>query len=279
MTKIDAHQHFWHPARADYGWIPAADPVLDRPYAPADLLPFLGATGIERTVLVQAAPSVAETEYLLGIADATPFVAAVVGWIDFERPDRIATLRRLAAHPRLAGVRPMIQDIPDDGWMLRSDIQWAFEALIDLGLGFDALGLPRHLDNLHALLTRYPEMRVVLDHCLKPPLRDRGSGDFHRWADGIARLAADTGACCKLSGLVTEADADCGDDALRPCVEHVLECFGAGRVMWGSDWPVSRLRVEYDAWFNQARRLTAQLPDSQRERIFGGTAVEFYRLE
>ncbi|MEY2955416.1 MAG: hypothetical protein RL123_144, partial [Pseudomonadota bacterium] len=115
--KIDAHQHFWNPARGDYFWMPKGDPVLDRPYGPADLAPSLARHGIDATVLVQAAPTIAESEYMLGIADAAPFVAGVVGWVDFEKPGDIAELRRLAGHPKFKGVRPMIQDIPDDAWM------------------------------------------------------------------------------------------------------------------------------------------------------------------
>jgi hypothetical protein len=147
-------------------------PVLARPYGPADLAPQLAAHDITHTVLVQAAATVDETEYMLGIADATPHVAAVVGWIDFEKPSDLAHLKRLAQHPKFAGVRPMIQDIPDDDWMLRDDVQWAFRAVSDLGLTFDALGFPRHLANFHTILTRYPDLRVVVDHCMKPQIRD-----------------------------------------------------------------------------------------------------------
>lgn len=248
MTQIDAHHHFWNPARGDYGWMPAEDPVLSRAYGPADLAPGLAATGVTRTVLVQAAPSTAETEYLLGIADATDHVAAVVGWIDFEDPRQIDTLRRLARHPKFVGVRPMIQDIADDGWMLRDDVQWAFRALCDLDLSFDALGFARHIAPFLTLLGRYPSMRTVLDHCLKPQLRDPRPETFATWADGMARLAARTDARCKLSGLVTEDDQMPDDASLRPYSDHVLAVFGADRVMWGSDWPVAGLRCAYGDW-------------------------------
>ena len=278
VPVVDAHQHFWHPARGDYGWMPPDDPVLTRPYGPADLAPALEATGVERTVLVQAAPSVAETEYMLGLADATAHVAAVVGWIDFEREGDRATLERLAAHPALVGVRPMIQDLPDDDWMLRGDVQWAYRALVDLDLTFDALGFPRHLERFHALLTRHPDMRVVLDHGLKPQLRAHGEEGFAAWRRGMARLAADTGAHVKLSGLVTEADDDWSVEALRPYTDHLIDAFGPDRVMWGSDWPVVRLRCEYERWHAMARELTAHLDTKARARIFGGTAAAFYRL-
>ena len=277
MNVIDSHHHFWHPARGDYGWMPPDDPVLSRAYGPADLAPGLAATGVQQTVLVQAAPSVAETEYMLGLADATPHVAKVVGWIDFEDPSQISTLKRLARHPKFAGVRPMIQDLPDDAWMLREEVQWAYRALLDLDLSFDCLGFPRHLAHFHTLLTRYPGMRAVIDHCMKPQFRAHSAEAFRHWADGIARLA-ETGACCKLSGLVTEADKDWTDAVLRPYTDHVIAVFGAGRVMWGSDWPVLRLRCDYTDWHAQAGRLTAHLDPADRALLFGGTARQFYRI-
>ena len=272
---IDAHQHYWHPARGDYGWMPPDDPVLARPYGPADLAPELARAGVERTVLVQAAPTVAETEYMLGIADATPSVAGVVGWVDCERPEDRATLERLAGHPKMLGVRPMIQDIPDDDWMLREDVAWGFAAAAEMDLTFDALGFPRHLGRFDRLMGRYPDLRVVVDHCMKPHVAS-GEG-FEDWAAGMAWLAA-RGACCKLSGLVTEAAEGWSVEDLRPYAEHVLEAFGPERVMWGSDWPVCLLRASYAEWLEAARALTAGLDAAGRERVFGGTAAVFYGL-
>ena len=176
--RIDAHQHYWEPRRGDYEWMPEGDPVLDRRYGPADLAPALARHGIARTVVVQGAATVEETEYMLGIADATETVAAVVGWVDFEKPDHRRHLERLARHPKLAGIRPMIQDIPDVDWMLRADVQWAYRAVIDLDLTFDALGFPPHLDNFLTIFGRYPDLRVVIDHCMKPRIRDHSAGAF-----------------------------------------------------------------------------------------------------
>jgi L-fuconolactonase len=277
MPRIDAHQHYWSPARGDYGWMPKDDPVISRPYGPADLSPELERLGIGHTVLVQAAPTVGETEYMLGIADATPHVAAVVGWVDFDDPSHLAHMKRLANHPKFAGVRPMIQNIPDDGWMLRDEVQWGFRAVCDLGLTFDALGFPRHLANLHAIQLRYPEMRVVLDHCMKPQIRTHSEDTFRSWADGMTRLA-EAGAYCKFSGLVTEADPDWTVADLQPYAEHVFGVFGAERVMWGSDWPVCRRRGEYGVWHAAAEQLAAGLSEAETARIFGGTASEFYGL-
>ena len=276
--QIDAHQHFWHPGRGDYGWMPKDDPVLSRPYAPAELWPQLQAAGVEGTVLVQAAPSVAETEYMLGIADAAPWVLGVVGWVDFEKPSDLAELKRLAGHPKFKGVRPMIQDIPDDGWMLREDVQWAFRALCDLGLRFDALGFPRHLAHFLTILKRYPAMQVVVDHCMKPQIREKSDSHFRFWADGMSRIADETAAVVKFSALITEADADWTVDDLRPYVDHVFSAFGPERVMWGSDWPVCRLRGEYADWRAAALELTAGLSDVDRALVYGGTAAGFYGL-
>lgn len=278
MVQIDAHQHYWQPARGDYDWMPMDDAMLARPYGPADLAPQIAAHGIGHTVLVQAAATIAETEYMLGLADATPSVAAVVGWIDFENPADLAHLRRLAGHPKFVGVRPMIQDIPDDDWMLRDDVQWGFRALADLDLTFDALGFPRHLAHFHTILKRYPDLRVVVDHCMKPQIRDHSDANFRFWADGMARIADETGAYCKFSALVTEAAPDWTLEDLRPYVAHVFDRFGADRVMWGSDWPVCRSRCEYGDWRAAAAALTADLSDAERARIYGGTASEFYGL-
>ncbi len=279
--KIDAHQHYWEPRRGDYDWMPQDDPILSRRYLPADLAASLGKHGIARSVLVQAAATVEETAYMLGIADASETVAAVVGWVDFENPDHLHHLERLAQHPKFVGVRPMIQDIPDVDWMLRDDVQWAYKAIIDLDLTFDALGFPPHLDNFLTLLRRYPELRVVIDHGMKPRIRDHAEGPevFDRWAEGVFRLADQTQASCKFSGLVTEAKEDWTLDDLRPFTDHILAAFGPDRVMWGSDWPVCQLRASYDAWREAAQGLTAHLGEAERAQVFGGTAIGFYRLE
>ncbi|MBW4707394.1 amidohydrolase family protein [Roseobacter sp. YSTF-M11] len=278
--KIDAHQHFWQPARGDYDWMPKDNATLNRPYAPDDLAPKLTRHGIDGTVLVQAAATVEETEYMLGLADATPSIKGVVGWINFEDPRQLSHLTRLTAHPKFLGVRPMIQDIPDIDWMLRDDLQWAYRAIVDLDLTFDALGFPQHIPNFLTLMKRYPDMRVVYDHCMKPHIRDQRAGKdaFSDWARGISRLAEETEGYCKLSGLVTEADDGWQADDLRPFALHILGAFGAGRVMWGSDWPVCKLQATYDDWHDLATRFTAHLTPDERADVFGGTAARFYRL-
>lgn len=275
--KIDAHQHFWRPARGDYGWLDNAPAALRRDFLPADLAPTLASCGIDATVLVQAAPSVDETHYLLGLADATPFIAGVVGWIDFEQAAQRAQLDRLAAHPRLVGVRPMVQDIPQDDWVLSPRLDWAFSALQETGLAFDALGFPRHADVFLALAQRYPRLRMVLDHGLKPT---PGGPDLAAWEQAMRRLADETPAFCKLSGLPTEAGPGSTPELLRPCIEHLLDCFGADRLIWGSDWPVLSATQPYDTWLQTCVSVLTDCGcDAQaRAKVFGGNAAAFYRL-
>jgi L-fuconolactonase len=273
--KVDSHQHFWNPARGEYGWMESegAKP-LRKVVMPKDIAPHLEAYGIDRTVLVQAAPTIAETEYMLGIADATSFVAKVVGWIDFENRDDLKELARLAKHPKFAGVRPMIQDLPDAEWMHRKDVQWAFDAIIDLDLTFDALGFPIHLDPFHRLFDRYPKMRTVIDHCMKPVIREN---QFDDWARRMATIAETTPVFCKLSGIATEAKPGWAVETLKPYAHHVINSFGADRVMWGSDWPVLELNGSYGSWHDAAQSYVGK--GKANDAVFGGTAAKFYRIE
>ncbi|MBG1233786.1 amidohydrolase family protein [Aestuariivirga litoralis] len=272
--RIDAHQHFWNPARGDYFWmVGEATAPIAKPILPKDMAGHLAQHDIEKTVLVQAAPTVVETEYMLGIADATDHVAKVVGWVDFENRDDLKHLSRLAKHPKFSGVRPMIQDLPDAEWMHRKDVQWAFDALIDLDLTFDALGFPLHLDPFSKLFAKYPKLRTVIDHCMKPVIRD---GQFDDWAAKMAAIAKETNVFCKLSGIATEAKPGWTLETLRPYGAHVLEGFGADRVMWGSDWPVLNLNGSYDSWFSAAQSI---VPQADHAKVFGGTAAKFYRIK
>jgi L-fuconolactonase len=271
--RVDAHQHFWSVARSDYGWLTPDVGSIYRNFLPADLAPLIARHGITRTVLVQAAPTVGETDYLLALADATPFVGAVVGWIDFAEPRHRRHLERFSRHPKFRAVRPMIQDLSDDGWALRSELAWAFDAVTELGLHFEFLGKPKHLDVAAELLRRRPGVPVVLDHCLKPAIRNRA---FEPWASKIAAIARDSTAVCKLSGLATEAAPGWTTDDLKPYVEHVVAAFGPDRVMWGSDWPVLELNGSYDSWMVATLALIGAHPGV--DAMLGGTAARVYRL-
>jgi L-fuconolactonase len=274
--RVDAHQHFWRPSRGDYGWLtPAAHPAICRKFLPADLEPLLNDAGIERTVLVQAAPTVAETEYLLGLAAETPFVAGVVGWTDLEAPDAAARIEAMAANCKLLGLRPMLQDLEDDAWILRPSIAAALEAMQASGLRLDALVTPRHLPHLARLLAARPGLKVVIDHGAKP---DIAKGALDDWATQMRAIAADTGACCKLSGLVTETGGRWTEEDLKPYVDVLLEAFGPARLMWGSDWPVVNEAGGYAAWHSAAWALAEGCSLDERDLIFGGAAQAFYGI-
>ncbi|HUH91655.1 MAG TPA: amidohydrolase family protein [Casimicrobiaceae bacterium] len=277
--RVDAHHHVWTVARGDYGWLrptPALAPIY-RDFSLAELRPLLAAAGIEATVLVQAAPTVAETEFLLDVArESGGLVRGVVGWADLEAPDAVVTLERLAREPLLRSIRPMLQDLADARWILRPGVQAALDALPSLGLRFDALVKPRELNALLRALERRPDLEVVVDHCAKP---DTAAGAWQPWADDIAAIARRTRAHCKLSGLVTEAGAGWTVDRLRRYVDHVLGVFGPQRVLWGSDWPVVTLAASYERWSSASDALLEALSAREQEAIRGGNARRFYGLD
>lgn len=274
--RIDAHQHFWRTARADYGWLTPASGPLWRDFMPEDLAPLLARHGIDRTILVQAAPTEAETLFLLEVAARSDLVAGVVGWTDLRAADAEARIGQLAGLPKLRGLRPMVQDIADDGWIARPDLAPALAAMARHGLVFDALVLPRHLAPLLAMVERHPELTVVIDHGAKPAI---AAGALGPWRAEMALLAARPNTTCKLSGLVTEAGPGWSIADLRPVVDHLLSTFGPARLIWGSDWPVVTLAASYDRWHETARELCAPLSASERDAIFGGNAARIYLPE
>jgi L-fuconolactonase len=271
--RIDAHHHLWNLARGDYGWLtPELEPIY-RDFTLDDLAPHLAAAAVEGTILVQAAPTEAETMFLLDIAQAVPLVRGVVGWTDFDAADAMARIEALAAQNLLVGLRPMVQDIADDDWLLRPALAPLLAAMVRSALVFDALVLPRHLPRLLHVVDRHPDLSFVLDHCAKPRL---ATGEITAWQDDIARIAERPNIVCKLSGLVTEAKPDWQIDGLRRAVDHVRTCFGPKRLMWGSDWPVVDLAGGYARWMNAAETLLVDLAADEKAEVFGGTAARIY---
>ena len=272
---IDAHQHYWNPARGDYFWMEPGG-TLDHRFTPDDLKPLLRRNGMAGTVLIQAAPTLEETDYLLAIADRESTVLGVVGWIDFEDRSHLAALERFRRNPKFRGVRPMIQDIANPKWVTHPNIGWAFEALADMDLCFDALLHPQHIVPFLKRALRHPELRIVIDHAAKPQIRDEA---YSPWATDVARLAQETSAMVKLSGLMTEAADGAKAADMAPYVSHILSCFGPDRVMFGSDWPVCLRSTTYELWLGIANDLTASCSEAERGAIFGGNAARFYNLD
>ena len=273
---VDAHFHIWQPARGDYGWLTPALGAIHRDVSVAHWQAQAAPLGVRGGVLVQAAPTEGETQFLLAAADAEPAVLGVVGWVDMlalDAPQRIAAVAR---HPKLKGLRPMLQDIADADWILQPALEPALQAMIEHRLVFDALILPLHLPRIRELARRHPGLRIVVDHAAKPQIAQRG---WQPWADELRRLADESDAACKLSGLLTEAGPGADQALLAPWVNHLLQCFGPRRVLWGSDWPVLELAGRYARWWQLSQALCAALGDDERRAIFGGNACRIYRLE
>lgn len=277
---IDAHHHLWKLSRADYGWIgdgrnPAVAPI-ERDYLVQEYRSLAAANGVIGSIAVQAAQTVEETRWLLEQARASGgLVKGVVGWIDMAAADAPDVLRDLARDPLLRSIRPMLQEIADVEWVLQPELLPALRAIMELDLSFDLLVRPPHLNAALALLNRHSDLRAIVDHGGKP---DIANGMWQPWAGDIRRIARETSAYCKLSGLVTEARPGWKPGDLRRYVEHLIECFGAERLLWGSDWPVMLLNADYPGWLAAAKQFIASQSAADQMAIMNDNAIRFYRL-
>ena len=272
MQTLDAHCHFWRLDRGDYGWLDGRGGPLDlirHDYGPADY------PGRGPVIAVQAAPTLAETDHLLGLATADPRILGVVGWVDLADPAAVTALRDRAG-TALRGIRPMLQDIGPDDWILTAPRAEVLAQIAAQGLCFDALVTERHLPHLAWFIAENPGLPVVIDHAAKPQ-----PGDRVAWEQGMERLAALPGVHCKLSGLMTELAPDALRDplpALRRTLGPLLDWFGPERLIWGSDWPVLTLAVGYADWLELTQTLLEGLSADQRAAVMGGNAARFYRV-
>lgn len=282
MLRIDAHCHIWQISRGYYDWLDPKDAALAliaQDFGPLDLKVRMQAAVLDKAILVQAAATEDETRFMLSQAAGMPHIAGVVGWVDLTAPDLATRLRALAGNPLLRGIRPMVQDLAAD-WLSTAPLPGWADAVIAQGLRFDALVRPAHLASLLDVMHANPDLPVVIDHIAKPALSAPPDDPRHAmWRDGMARLAGETEAFCKLSGILTEMSASQLDqprDTLFPLLDQMLGWFGADRLMWGSDWPVLRLAGSYPGWHALfGEWLAAQSPDAQAQ-IAGGTAARFY---
>jgi L-fuconolactonase len=268
---IDAHFHIWQLARGDYGWrTPDLTPIY-RDVAPEHWRSQAAPCNVTRGILVQAAPTEAETAFLLTQAALhRDHILGVVGWVEMEATDAPAGIEQLASNPQLLGLRPMLHDLPDPAWILGSRLGPALAAIERGGLTFDALVRPIHLPHILELARRYPKLRIVIDHGAKP---DIAADVFSPWAENMAQIAEQTTAFCKLSGLLTEAGPRPDQNRIRRYVEHLLACFGPKRLLWGSDWPVLELAADYQTWHRMA---TSLVPKPFHSDVFEQTALVAY---
>lgn len=273
--RLDAHVHFWRYDPADYAWIDDRMVTLRRDFTPDVAWPLLQAAGVGSCVAVQARQTPDENRWLLGLADRYPWIAGVVGWVDLMSPDVERQLEAAAAHPRLVGVRHVIQDEPA-GFMRREDFRRWLAAVARAGLAYDILIRAPQLAEAVELAAAFPEHRFVLDHLGKPDIQGDG---FAAWEGPLRRLAELPNVCAKLSGLVTEADWHGWTAAqLRPYLDLAIACFGAERLMFGSDWPVCTLAAPYAGVVAVVEGVLDGRSSLERARIFGGTARAFWRL-
>jgi L-fuconolactonase len=276
---VDAHHHFWDPARADYPWLTDELAAVRRAFGPDDLAPLVASEGVDATIVVQTRSSVDETRELLASAAVVPFIRGVVGWVDLTDPavaDTIAALRDGPGGDRLVGIRHQVHDEPDPDWLLRDDVARGIRAAGRAGLAYDLLVRTRELPAARELVASMPEVRFVVDHLAKPPIR---GGALDPWAGRVAAFADLPNASWKLSGLVTEAAWDAWQpNDLKPFVDHALEVLGPERLMFGSDWPVCLLAASYATVLATARQLIAGLTETERSAAFGDNARSVYRL-
>ncbi|WP_309119900.1 amidohydrolase family protein [Paenibacillus sp.] len=269
--RIDAHQHFWNVERLDYPILRGS--ALYRTVEPDALEPLLAPSGMDATIAVQAMDDCEETEYLLELADRWTWIAGVVGWVDLERPlEAGRQLERFAKHPKFVGVRHLIMTEPDPDWLIRPAVLEGLRVLSSFGKAFDVgAEFPRHLRHVPAAAEAAPELRFVIDHLAKPPI---GTDGMVAWEAELERAAACPNVYAKLSGLPA-------DGRTQAAVNAAFRCFGADRLLFGSDWPVSALHSSYERtveairWAASAAGCTAE----GEFAIFGGTARAVYRLE
>jgi L-fucono-1,5-lactonase len=273
---VDSHQHFWQVGRFDYPWMSSDLTVLYRDYLPPTLEPILAANGVGKTVLVQASNSVAESRWLLSLADQNPFIAGVVGWVNLLNGELASQLDELTSHPKFKGVRHLVESEPTDDWLAQPEVLRGLKELAAYNVSYDLLVHTRHLRHALIVAENCPDLRLVIDHMAKPSIAQR---EVREWSQQLKPLAGFQNVYCKLSGLVTEADwQNWKTDDLRPYVDYVLELFGPERMMFGSDYPVCLLASTYERVLHSFSDLLKDLKDEQRDRIFARNAIDFYQL-
>ncbi|MGA7315376.1 MAG: amidohydrolase family protein [Silvibacterium sp.] len=275
-NRIDAHHHLWRYTEAEYGWIDNAMAELQRDYTPADLSRAMESAKIDGTIAVQARQTLEETHDLLSLADTHPFIKAVVGWAPIAGRGFSSCLDNLSAHPKLRGLRHVIQAEPDDNFILGNDFNRGIGALLPTGLVYEILIYARHLPQTIKFVDLHPNQIFVLDHLAKPRIREQV---LSPWWEQILDLARRENVFCKVSGMVTEADWQLWTEAdLRPYLDTVFEAFGAHRLMMGSDWPVCLVATEYARWFSFLDHYTSAMSEDERVQFCGKTATRVYRL-
>lgn len=274
FQQIDSHVHCWQLSRGDYTWLTPTLTPLYRDFLPNDIENVTSPCHINQVILVQAAPTLAETNFLLTLAEPSSFILGVVGWVDLELKDAPEKINMFANHPKFLGIRPMIQDIPMLDWMLRHELAEGLHCLQEKKLTFDALIKPPHFPYFIQFLERYPILKIVIDHAAKPAIKEK---KFQSWADHMKTIAEFPNVYCKLSGLLTECDPDKSSQEILPYIDHLFSIFGMTRIMWGSDFPVLNLASQYSEWYRLCFTYIQSHFSAALPWVFGKTADTFYQ--
>lgn len=273
---IDAHHHLWRYSTAEYEWIDDSMSELRRDFVTEDLERELAAATVDGTVAVQARQSDEETQWLLSLARETPQIFGVVGWARIAAVDFAKRVEQLAQEPRLVGLRHVVQ-AELDGFLDSEEFNRGIRVLRGNGLVYDILIHERQLEEATRFVDRHPEQPFVLDHIAKPKI---AAAELEPWRSRIVELARRPNVCCKISGMVTEANPKSWTSAeLRPYLETVVEAFGPQRLMAGSDWPVCLVGTSYKGWWDLLRDYFAKFSEDERASIFGECAMRTYALE
>lgn len=274
--RIDSHQHFWRYTAAEYSWIDDSMAALRGDFLPTDARREMDCVGIDACIAVQARQTLEETRWLLELADANPFIAGVIGWVDLQADDAAEQLEPFVDHPKFVGVRHIVQAERDDRFMLRPAFCRGMSLLEDRDLTYDILIYPRHLPAALELVSRFKRQRFVLDHLAKPQIR---SGEIREWENRIRDIAKCPNVFCKVSGLVTEADwARWTPDDIRPYLDIAFACFGTHRLLIGSDWPVCTVAADYARAISLVEDYMAEQPAAERQAVMGGNAARLWQL-
>jgi L-fuconolactonase len=271
---IDAHHHLWDPRLRNYPWMDGL-PQLDRVFESSDLFAASDGLGVDGTIVVQASPTTEETEWLLGLAEASELILGVVGWVDLCDPAVGDRLAECAGRP-LVGIRHQAQDETDPRWLTRPDVARGLQAVHDAGMPFDLLVREPQRSAALTAVQSLPELTFVVDHLGKP---DIAAGEWDSWHAWMSRMASQDNVVCKISGLVTEASwPTWREEHIENYIAAALDLFGPERCMFGSDWPVSLLAASYAAVLDLANAATAGLSLDQKHSVFAGTAASVYSL-
>jgi len=279
MLRVDTHQHFWNLDKVAYPWLVPEFGAIYATFEPSDLEPQLKSNGVDKTVIVQAMNSYADSDAMLDIADNYDWVAGVVGWVPLHDPVECARkLDEYTQNPYFKGIRHLIHDEPNPNWVLQKQVIESLQMLADRNLTFDVVAVfPNHLKHVPILSEKVPNLKMVIDHLAKPPLED---ADRKVWRDQLSVASKNDNVYAKISGLNTcMADAENWTfEDIKPLIDIALDIFGSDRLMFGSDWPVAVLAGTYTKVWEETNKAIADLSSIERDAILGGTANSFYNL-